>query len=109
MLYPITIPRPNSLEDLVGFIDENGRVTVAPSYAGGSYFFEGKASVVDGNGKSGFIDYLGNLLIPCGFSGLGKFRNGLCSINGGFIDHSGNWLIEPRFLVASDFSEGRAF
>lgn len=31
------------------------------------------------------------------------------SIEGGFIDHSGNWFIAPDFLVASDFSEGSAF
>ncbi|MBV8844761.1 MAG: WG repeat-containing protein, partial [Bryobacterales bacterium] len=109
MLYPISVPKPNSAEDLIGFINAEGHVVVRPCYAGGSYFSEGKAAVVDWNGKSGFIDDLGELVIPCRFKGLGKFRNGLCSINGGFIDHSGEWLIEPRFLVASNFSEGCAF
>ena len=109
MLYPISVPKPNSVEDLIGFINEEGRVVVQPSYAGGSYFFEGKASVLDENGKSGFIDDVGDLVIPCRFKGLGKFKHGLCSINGGFIDHSGKWLMEPRFLVADNFSEGCAF
>jgi hypothetical protein len=109
MLYPISIPRANSAEDLIGFIDAQGHVVVQPSYAGGSYFFEGKASVVDLNGKSGFIDYSGALVIPWRFQGLGKFKDGLCAINGGFIDHAGKWFIEPRFLVTGGFSEGRAF
>jgi hypothetical protein len=30
------------------------------------------------------------LAIRCRFEGLGKFKNGLCLINGGFIDHFGN-------------------
>ena len=97
------------MEDRIGFINPEGRLVVRPTYAGGSYFFEGRASVVDENRKSGFVDALGKLAIPFRFEGLGKFKNGLCSINGGFIDHSGKWLIEPRFLVASDFSEDRAF
>ncbi|HEX6466938.1 MAG TPA: WG repeat-containing protein, partial [Terriglobales bacterium] len=109
MLYPISTPKPNSADDLIGFIDSYGRVIVQPLYAAGSFFFEGKASVVDWNGKSGFIDNTGNLAIPCEFQGLGNFKDGLCAQSGGYIDHIGDWFIEPRFIVASDFSEGRAF
>lgn len=109
MLYPISTPKPNSADDLIGFIDSYGRVIVQPLYAAGSFFFEGKASVVDWNGKSGFIDNTGNLAIPCEFQGLGNFKDGLCAQSGGYIDHVGDWFIEPRFIVASDFSEGRAF
>ncbi len=60
MLYPITIPRPSSPENVVGFIDTQGHVVVQPSYAVGSFFFEGKSSVVDSTGKSGFINYTAN-------------------------------------------------
>jgi hypothetical protein len=109
MLYPISVPIPNSSDDLIGYINAQGRVVVPPSYAGGSYFFEGKASVIAANGTSGFIDNSGNLAVPFRFSGLGIFKDGLCSINGGYIDHEGNWFIEPRYLVTGEFSEGRAF
>jgi hypothetical protein len=109
MLYPISQPEPNSAEDLIGFIDAEGRVIVRPSYAGGSYFFEGKACVVDLDGKSGFINHSGALVIDCRFKGLGKFRSGVCAINGGFLSHDGKWLIQPRFLVTGEFSEGLAF
>src|SRR5579871_6726222 len=109
MLYPISIPKPNIAESLIGFIDREGRVIVRPRYAGGSYFFEGKASVVEGNGESGFINDEGKVVIPCRFKGLGRFRNGLCSINGGFIDHAGEWLIEPRFLSQVSFQRAEHF
>ena len=109
MLYPISVPKPNSTEDLVGFINAEGSMVVPPSYVAASYAFEGKSSVVCEGGKSGFIDQVGNVVIPCRFKGLGRFKDGLCSINGGFIQHSGDWIVEPRFLVAGDFSEGRAF
>src|SRR5438105_11142260 len=109
MLYPISVTMANSVEGVVGLIDSRGRIVVQPSYKLGSFFFEGKASVIDTDGKSGFIDGTGNLVIPCRFQGLGEFKDGLCSISGGYINHTGRWSIEPQFFVASHFSEGRAF
>lgn len=74
---------------------------------------EGKASVVGDHGRSGFLDLSGNLAIPMLFRGVSHFRDGVCSIGTehrvGYIDHSGKWLIEPTFLIAMEFSEGRAF
>jgi hypothetical protein len=72
MLYPISVPKPNSAEDRIGFINAEGHQVVQSSYAAGSYFFEGKACIVEDNSKSGFIDTLGNLVIPCRFEGLGN-------------------------------------
>src|SRR6185437_7575772 len=110
MLYPISISNPSgSGDDLICFIDPDGRISVSDVYAGDAYFSEGKACVVNRSGKSGFIDYVGNVVIPFNFDGLGMFREGLCSKNGGFIDHAGRWFIPPRFLIAAAFSEGRAF
>jgi hypothetical protein len=47
------------------------------------------------------------------FRGVSHFCDGVCSIGAehgvGYIDHSGKWLIEPSFLIAMEFSEGRAF
>jgi hypothetical protein len=108
MLYPIPVLKANGAESLVGFIDTNGCVVVQPSYALGSFFFEGKACVVDTDGKSGFLDCTGRLAIPCRFQGIVDFKDGLCPISCGFIDHSGRWFIEPQFLIVTRFSEGRA-
>ena len=109
MLYPISVPLPNSTDDLFGYINSHGRVIILPSYAGCSHFFEGVASVVDKEGKSGFIDTSGRVKIPFHFKGMARFHNGVCAISGGYICHDGKWLIEPQFLIASEFSEGLAF
>jgi hypothetical protein len=108
MLYPISVPKASGAESLVGFIDASGSVVVEPFYALGSFFFEGKACVVDIDGKSGFLDGTGNQVIPCRFQGISDFKDGLCPISCGFIDHSGRWFIEPQFLITTHFSEGRA-
>jgi hypothetical protein len=109
VLYPISEPIPGSLKDLSGYINVEGNVVIRPSYSACAHFFEGIAAVIDESGKSGFIDHRGQLAIPFHFDGLGVFRSGLCAMNGGYIDHSGKWQIDPRFIVQSAFSEGRAF
>jgi WG containing repeat len=109
MLYPISVPNRETGENLAGYIDAQGREAVTSIYGATSYFHEGKASVIDATtGCSGFIDQSGALVIPFRFQGLGKFKNGLCPIGGGFINHSGDWAIEPRLGIAGYFSEGRA-
>jgi hypothetical protein len=109
MLYPVSAPIHGETSDLFGFINEAGDIVIPFSYAGCSHFFEGKAVVIDGTRKSGFIDAQGKLSISPRFEGTGRYYGGLCAIDGGYIDHSGNWLIEPQFLVSSEFSEGCAF
>ena len=108
MLYPISEPIPGSVEDLFGYIDARGKVVIRPSYLACSHFCEGKASVIDKTEKAGFIDARGGLVIPHQFQGLSSFRGGLCATDGGYIDHSGRWIIPPTFLVAGSFSDGRA-
>jgi WG containing repeat len=109
MLYPISEPAPNSVRNVCGYINGRGEVTIGPSYLACSHFFEGKASVIDDTRKSGFINHEERVVLPHRFEGLGRFHQGLCNINGGYIDSSGNWVIKEKFLVASNFSEGRAF
>src|SRR2546425_13223946 len=100
MLYPISEPIPGSVNGQFGYMDERGNIAIPPSYSACSHFFEGKASVIDESKKAGFIDAKGRLVIPYQFEGLGRFRNGLCSTGGGYIDHLGHWLIPPMFLIA---------
>jgi hypothetical protein len=54
----------DSVEDRFGYIDERGDVFVPLSYSACSHFFEGKASVVDEAGRTGFIDAKERLAIP---------------------------------------------
>jgi len=63
MLYPISEPVPDSIEDLFGYIDGRGRIAIKPSYLACSHFFEGKASVIGETKKTGFIDLNGRPVI----------------------------------------------
>jgi hypothetical protein len=104
MLYPISVPIAQNVQNLFGRINGQGQVVVDPVFAGAVAFLEGKTSVLDQHGKTKFIDHSGLLVIPHRFQGLGRFVQSLCSINGGYIDHQGAWFISLRFLVCSDFS-----
>jgi hypothetical protein len=80
-------------------------------------FSEGLAKV-EINGKSGFIDRSGKIVIKAdfkgdaGFNAAGSFYEGLApvSINGkyGFIDKAGNLKIKPQFDIAMGFNRGLA-
>jgi hypothetical protein len=113
MLYPIAVFVRDSADLLIGFIDGNGTVKISPQFAGSGHFCEGLAGVVGANGLSGFLSRTGEMIIPLRFRGVGHFHDGLCSIGAdhgvGYIDHSGGWVLEPKFLIAMAFSEGRAF
>ncbi len=76
------------------------------------------------NGKYGYIDREGELVIPAKYDGAGNFSEGLARIEvdvivygdtfdhtvakWGFIDPSGEVVIEPTFDSAGDFQEGLA-
>jgi hypothetical protein len=63
-------------------------------------------------GRASF-NILGDVQIPLRFHGISHFKDGICRVGSetrvGYIDHSGQWVIEPRFLIGMDFSEGRTF
>jgi hypothetical protein len=113
MLYPICRFIGESSEHSVGFIDATGVVRIEPRFGGAGHFREGKASVLEESGRSGFIDQRGEMKIAPKFRGINHFNEGVCRVGTetavGYIDHGGRWLIEPRFLIGMDFSEGRTF
>lgn len=112
MLYPISVLKPNSLKNSIGYIDCSGRVVVSPTYAAGTYFSEGLASVQREDGWSGFIDANGEARTPFRFRGLSLFHEGLCPIDGslkrGYVNRQGEVQIQGEFCVAGRFSEGLA-
>jgi hypothetical protein len=67
---------------------------------------------VDKDGKSGFIDNTGKIVIPLKFDSANNFRDGLAlvTLNGKkfFIDSTGRTVFEARFDIIRDFSEGLA-
>jgi hypothetical protein len=67
------------------------------------------------NGKFGFIDRSGNVVIQPQFQGVYDFSNGLAKIYVGgkfdtaYIDETGKIVIEPLFDIGGIFSEGFAW
>lgn len=65
------------------------------------------------DGKSGFINDKGQVVIDLVFEGVSSFSEGLARIfvgdKVGFIDNKGNIKVQPKFDTVSDFSEGMAF
>jgi hypothetical protein len=122
-----------------GFIDTTGRIAVNPQYddtvsnPNADPFPEGLAAVCIGctspfdnktsNGKWGFIDPDGKMIINPQFNWVQPFSEGLaaacvgdrCDLVGpqsnakwGFIDRTGRFVISPQFSAVGPFSEGLA-
>ncbi|RMG77636.1 MAG: WG repeat-containing protein [Bacteroidetes bacterium] len=95
-----------------GFADINGFEVIPCRFREVSNFSEGLAAVKLGS-KWGYIDKQGNVEIDFQFFRAGDFKNGLAyarrdSEPFGYIDHSGQWVIEPRFTDAFNFDRGAA-
>lgn len=67
---------------------------------------------IEENGKWGYIDISGDVVIVPRFEQAYHFREGLGQVEidgkNGFIDRAGNTVIEPQFKSAWPFSEGLA-
>lgn len=115
-------------DDKRGFIDETGRVVIAPQFHGANNFSEGLAvvAVSSPSYKEGFVDTSGQIVIEPGFDAASDFSEGLAAVgfdtertkrgcsdcdpnqHWGYIDKSGRSVIEPQFHRAGNFSEGLA-
>ena len=107
----------------VGYVDTTGKFVIKPEYDyGEQYFLEGYVTVVkDFNNLGstwGIVDKKGNFLsMPVDSFhsfGLNHFSEGLypaCKEGEefwGYVDHTGEYVIEPKFLKCFPFSEGLA-
>jgi hypothetical protein len=94
-----------------GFLDDQGRVAIAPQFDAAGDFSEGLAWVQQ-DGKVGFIDPTGQLVIPLKFNQAQPFRENLAAVRlgdrWGFIDRQGSWVIPAQFYQVAPFSEGLA-
>jgi hypothetical protein len=93
-----------------GFVDTNGRV-IPPDWEDTSYFSGGRAAVRR-NGKWGFIDKTGNIVIDLEWDRAGPFSEGLAPVakDGwcGFIDLAGKLVVPLEWKQVSFFSGGMA-
>lgn len=76
-------------------------------------YYDGLAMVQGTNGKWGFIDKTGRLVIPCKWNYIDSFCDGLAMVQGdnwkwGFIDKTGRLVIPCKWKEANAFSEGLA-
>lgn len=97
-----------------GIINKKCQYVVPPQFDTFDGFSEGLA-VVEKEGKQGYADTTGKIVIPFKFEGFtGGFSEGLAIAtlkrgdNIGYIDKTGNYVIPPQFDEAEDFAEGLA-
>ena len=95
-----------------GFIDIYGNVKIPLIFDRAGDFHEGLAWV-EKEGKVGYINMNGKLVIGYGYSKGLDFQEGLASVKKeglfGYIDKSGNEVIPFQYQYASGFVNGRAF
>ena len=92
--------------------DANGRLAFPGTFDDAVPFREDRAAVAL-NKKWGLIDRSGKLIVPCKFTQVHEFREGLAaaSVDGkkwGYIDRTGKFVIEPTYDYAWDFASSSA-
>lgn len=105
------------VNNLYGYIDRRGEFVIKPQFRDAEDFSEGLASVEAEDGKRGYIDKSGRVVLTLRDAARGEsFKEGLAValfiIAGkpkyGYIDRTGKVVIEPRFDSAFEFIEGVA-
>jgi len=112
-LAPVHVPGTTD----VGFIDTTGKFVIEPIYLGVNYFSEGLAFVLVDLDEQiiGLVDREGNYkqLTDIGISSGYFFSEGLLAASKpsegmGYIDKTGEFVIDPVYFSADRFSEGLA-
>lgn len=106
-----------------GFINKNGKIVIEPQYSKISNFHDGLAAVEDISKLSDYLTFIntkGEVVIQLEADSsvltnysLYYFREGLArvTLNGidyGYIDKSGQMVIQPKYQFAENFSDGLA-
>lgn len=103
------------------FIDKSGRTSIRPQTTRRiqqlDNFSEGLATIWLADGKCGYIDRTGKIVIKAEFGSAGPFRHGLALVSKpgntpghrGFIDKTGRPVVPLSYYIDADgFSEGLA-
>lgn len=103
-----------------GLIDIKGRELIPPMYDLVSNFHDGMA-MIKIDGRIGFASREGSQAVQAisprfggvGLFGLSSFHEGLAPVSNargiGYIDKTGEWVVEPKYRNAGYFYEGRAW
>lgn len=103
-LWPIT------LDGKQGYINQDGRVVIAPRFSLAWVFSQGLASAWVG-GSAGYISEAGKFVIPPRFQYARAFHGGLAEVevadHWGFIDKTGEFVVKPEYEATHSFNEER--
>lgn len=125
--YAIYAEGPNDFDAHWGFIDTSGKLVVTPQYPFVTMFSEGLASICTGDCSShpklqharGYIDREGKMVVALQFGDARIFRESLAAVcvgecgldnqgnwdgKWGFINHSGNFVVNPQYDSVEDFT-----
>ncbi|HHV13389.1 MAG TPA: DUF3298 domain-containing protein [Clostridiales bacterium] len=114
-LYPA--PRAVDNEIKYGYLDASGNFVLEPVFDSASNFYDG-AAIVTIDSKYCVINEKGNIIF-INDNTVSDYRNGLAvfakfdssgNISYGYLDTQGNIVIQPQFILASNFnSDGKAY
>lgn len=100
-------------DKLSGFIAKNGAVVIPLQFLEAGSFENGSAVVVDTLDQYHLIDHTGKKITRRAYDFIGPFSEGLARVSrnecSGFIDITGNELIECRPAEFGNFSQGLAW
>jgi WG containing repeat len=116
-LYPIFVRTGRSPRKFeAGFIDAHGAVVISPVFEDAGDFRDNQSPVQMGR-HWGLIDMQGEFLFPCKWAFPTRFVNGYAVIRDkrgskperrGYLRLDGTWIVEPKYVLATAFSCGRA-
>ena len=94
------------------YIGKSGQKIIGGSFAQAGDFYEGLAWVQTMQGKCGYINHAGEMVIEAKYDITRNFSEGLAAVASkykrGFIDKKGTLVIPQRFGFVTNFSEGIA-
>lgn len=95
-----------------GFIDEQGEISILPSFSDVGNFREGLVRFQE-DGLWGFANTRGEIVIPAQYQEVGDFHEGRARFRNqrswGYIDEQGTVLVPETYLRAGDFHGGLAW
>ena len=102
---------PVQVDSLWGFMDRDGRLTVAPRFGAADEVFADRAAVREG-ALWGFARPNGTLAVPTQYVAVGRFTGALAPVRTdagwGYVDAAGAEVVPPGYDAAQDMTEDRA-
>ena len=84
-----------------GFIDNEGKTKIAPAFAGTGFFQNGFCPVQNDEGKWGFINTSGVVVIACKYDNVSPFYEKVAKVyiggKWGIIENNGKYVLQPQY------------